>query len=284
MDSITHVVIDEVHERDVETDLLLVVIKRLLAERRRLGKREIKVVLMSATIDPTLFQKYFADPSGIPAPVVEIPGRSFPVEKHYLEETVRNLESLRLTPQMGGWVWGEKNVRDYIEREIYNRGGKSNGSGGGGNSRYGHPANNAIAGVGGANEPVDPMADQVDDLEIPYPLVALIIAYVLSISDDGHVLVFLPGWDEIKAVNLLLTDTQYHPLLRTDFNDRDQFEIHILHSTVPVQDQQAVFEPVRHQGIRRIILATNIAETSITIPDVVYVVDTGSRQRETVRS
>ncbi|KAJ1021076.1 hypothetical protein NDA16_003862 [Ustilago loliicola] len=278
LDSITHVVIDEVHERDVETDLLLVVIKRLLAERRRLGKKEIKVVLMSATINPTLFQQYFADPSGIPAPVVEIPGRSFPVEKHYLEETVRNLEALRLTPQMGGWVWAEKNVGDYIEREIYQRGGTANRNnaansrGGGG---YGNAIAAAAAGGGGANEPVDPMADQVDDLEIPYPLVALIIAYVLSISDDGHVLVFLPGWEEIKAVNLLLTDTQYHPLLRTDFNDRDQFEIHILHSTIPVQVQQAVFEPVRHKAIRRIILATNIAETSITIPDVVYVVDTG---------
>ncbi|CDU23490.1 related to ATP-dependent RNA helicase [Sporisorium scitamineum] len=278
LDSITHVVIDEVHERDVETDLLLVVIKRLLAERRRRGKKEIKVVLMSATINPTLFQNYFADPLGNPAPVVEIPGRSYPVEKHYLEETVRNLEALRLTPQMGGWVWGEKNVRDYIEREIYQRGGSvsrnNNNNGGGARGGYGHPGNGAIA-AAGANEPVDPMADQVDDLEIPYPLVALIIAYVLSISDDGHVLVFLPGWDEIKAVNLLLTDTQYHPLLRTDFNDRDQYEIHILHSTVPVQDQQAVFEPVRLKGLRRIILATNIAETSITIPDVVYVVDTG---------
>ncbi|SYW76632.1 related to ATP-dependent RNA helicase [Ustilago bromivora] len=272
LDSITHVVIDEVHERDVETDLLLVVIKRLLAERRRLGKKEIKVVLMSATINPMLFQQYFADPSGNPAPVVEIPGRSYPVEKHYLEETVRNLEALRLTPQMGGWVWAEKNVRNYIEREIYQRGGSASRNGG--NSRGGGEYGNAIA-AGGANESVDPMADQVDDLEIPYPLVALIIAYVLSISDDGHLLVFLPGWDEIKAVNTLLADTQYHPLLRTDFNDRDQYEIHILHSTIPVQDQQAVFEPVRHKAIRRIILATNIAETSITIPDVVYVVDTG---------
>ncbi|PWZ01808.1 P-loop containing nucleoside triphosphate hydrolase protein, partial [Testicularia cyperi] len=273
LDSITHVVIDEVHERDVETDLLLVVIKRLLAERRRLGKKEIKVILMSATIDPALFQSYFADQQGRPAPVVEIPGRSYPVEKHYLEETVRNLEALRLTPQMGGWVWGEKNVRDYLDREIYQRGGSTSKGGryggGGSSSPYG---NNPSANDG---QLVDPMADQVDDLEIPYPLVALIIAYVLSISDDGHVLVFLPGWDEIKAVNQLLADTGYHPLLRTDFNDRDQYEIHVLHSSVPVQDQQAVFEPVRHQGIRRIILATNIAETSITIPDVVYVVDTG---------
>ena len=251
LDSITHVVIDEVHERDVETDLLLVVIKRLIQERRRLGKKEIKIILMSATIDPTLFQNYFADEFGRPAPVVEVPGRSFPVEKHFLEQTVQHLQLMRLEPAMGGWVWNEKNVRDYLEREINQRGG------------------------GGGAVATQSLSDQADDLELPYPLIALMIAYVLSTSSDGHVLVFLPGWDEIKAVNQLLSDPRQFPLLGTDFLDRDLHEIHILHSTIPVQDQQAVFEPLPHPGIRRIILATNIAETSITIPDVVYVVDTG---------
>ncbi|KAN0064438.1 hypothetical protein ACQY0O_002816 [Thecaphora frezii] len=249
LDSITHVVIDEVHERDVETDLLLVVIKRLLQERRRMGKRDIKVILMSATIDPTLFQQYFADELGRPAPVVEVPGRSFPVEKHYLEQTVHQLQAMQLGPNEGGWVWREKNVRDYLERELNQRGG----SGGGEQS----------------------LADQIDVLELPYPLVALMVAYVLSTSDEGHVLVFLPGWEEIKAVNQLLSDPRQFPLMGLNFNDPDQFEVHVLHSTIPVQDQQRVFEPVRHPGIRRVILATNIAETSITIPDVVYVVDTG---------
>ncbi|SPO41704.1 related to ATP-dependent RNA helicase [Pseudozyma flocculosa] len=259
LDSITHVVIDEVHERDVETDLLLVVIKRLLEERRRMGKREIKVILMSATIDPTLFQRYFTDSLGRPAPVVEVPGRSFPVEKHYLEETVHQLQAMQLGPSDGGWVWREKNVRDYLEREINQRGGMMAARGG--------------QSLEGGGEMV--LSDQVDDLELPYPLVALMIAYVLSTSEEGHVLVFLPGWEEIKSVNQILSDPRQRPLMGLNFNDGNQFEIHILHSTIPVQDQQAVFEPVRHAGIRRIILATNIAETSITIPDVVYVVDTG---------
>ncbi|PWN54490.1 P-loop containing nucleoside triphosphate hydrolase protein [Violaceomyces palustris] len=256
LDTITHVVIDEVHERDVETDLLLVVIKRLLAERRRLGKKEIKVILMSATIDPTLFQSYFADERGRPAPVVEVPGRSFPVEKHYLEETMHHIDALRLTPAQGGWVFGEKNVKDYLDREI-NQGG-------------GMLARRPADGSNG-----DSLADAVDDLELPYPLIALMVAYVLSTSDSGHVLVFLPGWEEIKAVHQILQDPRQFPLLGLNFVDGDKFEIHILHSTIPVQDQQAVFEPPRHDRIRRIILATNIAETSITIPDVVYVVDTG---------
>jgi len=65
------------------------------------------------------------------------------------------------------------------------------------------------------------------------------------------------------------------PMKGLDFDDQSKFEIHLLHSSVPVSDQQAVFEPLRDPMIRRIILSTNIAETSVTIPDVVYVVDTG---------
>jgi HrpA-like RNA helicase len=82
--------------------------------------------------------------------------------------------------------------------------------------------------------------------------------------------VFLPGLDEIKAVQRILLDRQ-QPLLDVDF---DRYEIHILHSAIPVAEQQAVFSPAE-AGLQRIILATNIAETSVTIPDVVYVVDAG---------
>lgn len=252
LDGITHVVMDEVHERDVETDLLLVVIKRLLAARKQTGKPEIKLVLMSATVDPTLFQNYFAELSanGRPAPVVDIPGRSYPVQKTYLDDTYEHLQSLSLPRNQGGWVWQEKNVRDYVQREIVQQGG-------------------IVKGPNGEEK------SAVDDLELPYPLIALMIADVLTRSDNGHVLVFLPGWDEIKAVHQILLNTRAQPLLGLPLDDSDAYEIHVLHSSVPVQDQQAVFEPVRHEKLRRIILSTNIAETSITIPDVVYVIDSG---------
>lgn len=256
LDSVTHIVIDEVHERDLETDLLLVVLKKLFTERNRHGRRAIKLVLMSATIDPHIFCNYFASPTtGTPAPVVEIPGRSFPVERHFLEDVYEELDALRLPLQLGGWVWNEKNVRDYLDRELSRSGGI-----------------NVTAPQKTLN---DESKDFVDDLELPYPLIALIVAYVIQKSDDGHVLVFLPGWDEIKAIKMILEDTSTRHLLRYDFNDGELFEVHVLHSSIPVADQQAVFEPVRKSGIRRIILATNIAETSVTIPDVVYVIDTG---------
>ncbi|GAA5860889.1 hypothetical protein JCM8547_003880 [Rhodosporidiobolus lusitaniae] len=246
LDGVTHVCVDEVHERDVDTDLLLFVLRRLLMERRRRGKKEIKVVLMSATIDPRLFTEYFADPSsGSLAPVVEVPGRSFPVEKHWLDSTIQELQALRLAPNRGGWVFQEKSVVPYLQRELV------------------------------PTIPFDPRTGkpvgEIDDLDMPYPLLALIIAHVLSRSDDGHVLVFLPGWDEIQAVRNLLLDRGRFPLLDIDFNSRE-YEIHVLHSTIPIVEQQAVFEPPA-AGIRRIVLSTNIAETSVTIPDVVFVVD-----------
>ena len=266
LENVSHIIVDEVHERDIETDLLLIVLRRIMAERKRQNKAEFKVVLMSATIDPTLFCNYFADPTTkLPAPVVDVPGRSFPVERHYLEETYAHLQSLQLPPRAGGWVWEEKNVRQYLDRELSRDGGAMM-------SR----TRKANADVEGEEN----KEDSIDTLELPYPLIALMIADVIMSSDEGHLLVFLPGWEEIKAVRMILEDTRNKPLLGIDFNHHDRFELHILHSSVPVEDQQAIFEPVSHSGLRRIILATNIAETSVTIPDVVYVIDSG-KSKET---
>lgn len=239
MDEVTHIVVDEVHERDIDTDLLLVVLKRLIADRKARNK-PIKVVLMSATIDPTLFQRYFADDHGRPAPVADIPGRTFPVERHYMDDF---LPALRKEPQTG-WVFQDKKVADYIAKEMD---------------------------PGTFQNPLS----YGNELDIPYPLVALTIAHVLKHSDDGHVLVFLPGWDEIKKVaNILLEGGRQFPLLGLNFNDPEQYSVHYLHSTIPAAEQREVFKPPP-KGVRRIILATNIAETSVTIPDVVYVVDAG---------
>ncbi|KAK4683833.1 small subunit ribosomal protein S24e, partial [Tremellales sp. Uapishka_1] len=244
MDTVTHIVVDEVHERDIDTDLLLVVLKRLIADRKA-RNIPVKVVLMSATIDPSLFQKYFADLKGRLAPVAEVPGRTFPVERHYLDEIVQDLR-VGLPTQMGGWVFQDKKVDQYLQKELS----------------------------------TDPRAFIKDEgitggeAEIPYPLVALTIAFVMKRSDDGHVLVFLPGWEEIKKVaDILLDQTGRYPLLGTKFTDASKYSVHYLHSTIPAAEQKEVFKPPP-KGVRRIILATNIAETSITIPDVVYVVDT----------
>lgn len=247
LDVITHVVVDEVHERDVDTDLLLVVLKRLMADRKARNKL-LKIVLMSATIDPTLFQGYFPDDKGQPAKVVEVPGRSFPVQKYFMDDFIPTLVKSRYN-----WVFNEDSVAKYVINEL------------------GQPVATSL----GVQLPISSRSSSSqtrgEDLDLPYPLIAATISSVLENSNDGHVLVFCPGWDEIKAVERQLLE----PTGRLAFNfaDSSRFSIHLLHSTIPLAEQQVIFEPPP-PGVRRIILATNIAETSVTIPDVVYVVDT----------
>lgn len=247
LDDVTHVVVDEVHERDVDTDLLLVVLKRLLADRKARNK-PLKIVLMSATIDPALFQNYFPDGDNRPANVIEVPGRSFPVTKYFMEDFVP-----RIVRGPMSWILGQESVTKYMNKEL-------------------GPTLAASLGVRPGRSGQGSAADyRDDDLDLPYPLIAATISHVLQASDDGHVLVFLPGWDDITAVQRNLLSPQGP--LGLNFLDTSKYSIHLLHSTIPLAEQQVIFEPPP-KGVRRIILATNIAETSITIPDVVYVVDT----------
>ena len=78
--NVTHVFVDEVHERNMDTDFLLIVLKSLLARRK-----DLTVVLMSATLNAELFAEYFDK-----CPVMEIPGRAFPVTTLFLEDAIEH--------------------------------------------------------------------------------------------------------------------------------------------------------------------------------------------------
>lgn len=111
-----------------------------------------------------------------------------------------------------------------------------------------------------------------DDERVDVDLTVEILRHVHASSyGDGAILVFLPGWGEISELSLLLANVE-------PFRDQTRFKVLPLHSGVPSRDQRKAFERVP-RGTRKIVLATNIAETSVTIDDVAFVIDTG-RARE----
>ncbi|CAG8974708.1 hypothetical protein HYALB_00010100 [Hymenoscyphus albidus] len=241
---ITHIVLDEVHERTIDSDFLLIVLKKLMVRRR-----DLKVVLMSATVDAERFSKYLDG-----APVLNVPGRTFPVQVQYLEDaieltgyTIDNGQKEKLTDLDDEIDVGEAAVSDAakVENTKVLRG-------------YSGKTRNTIA--------------LIDEYRIDFDLVTQLLARIATDSRfdmySKAILVFLPGIGEIRQLNDMLVG---HPVFAANW------EVYPLHSTIASEDQEAAFL-VPPQGTRKIVLATNIAETGITIPDVTCVIDTGKHR------
>ena len=117
---------------------------------------------------------------------------------------------------------------------------------------------------------------RIDETRINYDLIVSLLNYVCNnsetqqkndIPEDGAILIFLPGMAEIRRLNdQILSDR--------NFSDTAKFLVYPLHSTISSENQSMVFD-IPPKGVRKIVLATNIAETGITIPDVTVVIDTG---------
>ncbi|NES15415.1 MULTISPECIES: ATP-dependent RNA helicase HrpA [Micromonospora] len=193
-------IIDEAHERSLNIDFILGYLRQLLPRRP-----DLKVVITSATIETDRFAKHFADAEGNPAPIVEVSGRTYPVEVRYrplVEVTEADEEDEA----------DEENVRDQIQA----------------------------------------IGDAVEELAAEGP---------------GDILVFLSGEREIRdtadALGKLVQKKR--ALLGT--------EILPLYARLSSAEQHRVFAP---HGGRRVVLATNVAETSLTVPGIKHVVDPGT--------
>ncbi|XP_013390107.2 ATP-dependent RNA helicase DHX36-like isoform X2 [Lingula anatina] len=243
MSKTSHVILDEIHERDLMSDFLMIILKDLIKRRK-----DLKVVLMSATLNAEQFSEYFGG-----CPMIHIPGFTYPVEEVYLEDVI---ETLRYSPP--------ENTSNKPQRRIYGRRKREMLAQ---KEEEEWLLNEWIASIRHKYSPDTLQTLRTMDYDkIDVMLIEQLIKYIIKTSDDGAILVFLPGWEDIKKLNEVLTANF---MFKTD-----SFRIIPLHSMMPTVNQRQVFERPP-PGVRKIIIATNIAETSITIDDVVFVIDAG---------
>ncbi|XP_055337489.1 ATP-dependent RNA helicase TDRD9-like [Paramacrobiotus metropolitanus] len=202
LDYYTHVILDEVHEREEEMDLALLLMKRVLKDKNC----RVRLIVMSATMHMEKLVAYLDNP-----PVIALNSGLFDVTVKYLDDI-----------PFGGFRFG------------------------------------------------------VFSLDDPYmqPVVTECLVNLVAYFDEaergnrsterGSVLIFAPGIKEIKSIMLLLEGESARR--------RAEWEIIPLHSTIANKDQRRIFQP-KKASVRRIIVSTNIAESSITVPDVKYIVD-----------
>ncbi len=183
------IIVDEAHERSLNVDFLIGYLTRILPRRP-----DLKVIITSATIDPQSFAAHFADADGEPAPVIEVSGRTYPVEV-----------------------------------------------------RYRPPA-------AAAEDDIDALLASLRELDH---------------EPAGDVLVFLPGEAEIRDAMDAVRGMYAKDVAPT--------EVLPLYGRLTAAEQHRVFERSAVAGVRRrVILATNVAETSLTVPGIRYVIDTGT--------
>jgi len=261
---VSHVILDEVHERGLQSDFALALLRRLVPARRAAG-RPLKLVLMSATLDASLFANYFGG-----APSLAAAGRTHPVEIKFLEDAHAAV-GYRLAPDSRACLreTGKSFDRKRLEKAAGGR-AAAVAAGWGDDARDGPPLNRFFDAADFAAHPPFVAANmaRLDEMVVDLDLIEELVAHIdaeAGADDDGAVLVFLPGFADIASLADRLSALP--PACRDG-----RWRIVCLHSSVSGADQRQAF--VRPPaGVRKIVLATNIAETSLTIDDVVYVID-----------
>ncbi|KAH1010155.1 ATP-dependent DNA/RNA helicase DHX36 [Dendroctonus ponderosae] len=235
---VSHLILDEIHERDITSDFLITVLKDVVQYNS-----DIKIVLMSATLNADAFSRYYNG-----APAINIPGFTHDVQEFFLEDVLQitGYQAKKTTP-----IW-------VVKRDAYK------------NREFTEFVQPFIRQLEAKNKYSRDVLNQLIKMESEQLDVNLVFELLRTICRKGHsdgaILVFLPGFGEINKLCNLLTDSHQFPPRR--------YLIIPLHSQLPTVDQKRIFDPPP-QGITKIIIATNIAETSITIDDVTTVIDSG---------
>ena len=248
-------IIDEAHERSLNIDFILGYVARLLPARP-----DLKVIITSATIDSDRFARHFGTWEGTPgsgrliepAPVIEVSGRTYPVEIRYrpLGPTTPSSYTSEASPAQAD------DPIEIIETTEVTESGPM--------QLVLEDPDDELATLGyGMGEDIDvetAICQAVDEL---------------SAEGDGDILVFLPGERDIRDTEAALLD-HLKGRGRRAGDDKGarpgDIEILPLYARLTAAEQHRVFEPHR---LRRVVLATNVAETSLTVPGIRYVIDPG---------
>ncbi|KWU44126.1 P-loop containing nucleoside triphosphate hydrolase protein [Rhodotorula sp. JG-1b] len=237
LEGVSHIFIDEVHERSVDSDFLLLELRDILKRNPN-----IKVILMSATINQQQFSDYFGG-----APCIEIPGFTHPVQDFYLESYLPTLLAKNAYRPSGKPARKATQAQlDRMRSSFISRGVSESDV-------------RALQALEVASR-----AEKID-----FGLVGATVAHCLETSADtgGDILVFSTGVLEIKqSIEAIRAAVPSHTL--------SSLLILPLHANLTSQEQTSVFRPTP-AGKRKIVVATNVAETSITIDGIIYVVDCG---------
>ena len=248
-------IIDEAHERSLNIDFILGYLARLLPARP-----DLKVIITSATIDSDRFARHFGTWEGTPgsgrliepAPVIEVSGRTYPVEIRYrpLGPTTPSSYTSEASGKQADETIETLEITDVTES--------------GPMQLVLEDPDDELATLGyGMGEDIDvetAICHAVDEL---------------SAEGDGDILVFLPGERDIRDTEAALLD-HLKGRGRRAGDDKGarpgDIEILPLYARLTAAEQHRVFEPHR---LRRVVLATNVAETSLTVPGIRYVIDPG---------
>ncbi|XP_057861727.2 DExH-box ATP-dependent RNA helicase DExH7, chloroplastic isoform X2 [Cryptomeria japonica] len=270
LEDVSHIIIDEVHERSVLGDFLLIILKDLLERRSATKFNKLKLILMSATVDATLFSHYFGD-----CPVITAKGRTHPVTTFFLEDVYDRLEYHLASDSPASLTdTVMPKVAKNITKNSHSRGRQNLIKSGWGdekvleedvvNTNYDENLYH------GYKQQTRKNLQILNEEVIDYELLEDLIRHIDENYAPGAILVFLPGMGEIQMLLDRLSVSH-------QFSGEASEWLLPLYSSIAASEQRKVFlSPPENR--RKIVVATNIAETSITIDDVVYVIDCGKHK------
>ena len=218
-----YIILDEIHERSIHTDILMMICKDLIINKKR---NDLKLIIMSATLDPKKFMEYFNTEA-----LIKIQGRKFPIKVY--------------------------NISEEKEENIYNN------------------KNNITIEKKIENDYYDLISKYIDRC------LNCILQIILSQNEQdktGDILVFLPGQEDIEDLQELLKSKKEEINSLLPNGNNIEYKVLPLFGSLPSNLQLKIFRPIKNKkgkNIRKIILSTNIAETSLTIKNIKYIIDSG---------